>query len=314
MKSSLAPALSPCAPLHATGPDARQRTAWGMIAVFCVLWSSAFAAAKMALEDCPPLILLTIRFLVAGALMMIIAVFTGGMKRGPRRMGWRDFGCLVVLGVCNNALYLGLSWIGMTTVSSAFTAVLISTNPLLTGLLAGPILGERLGWRQYAGLCLGLAGVALVLRSRFTGMHEDPHGALLVAGGLLGLVAGTLLYKRLAPRTTIWVTTGVQALAGGTVLLPFAAHYESLHHVRLTASLFWNMVYIIVGVSVGGYALWNTILKRQSATSASALHFLMPPLGLMFGWLILREPVSWLDMAGIVPIGLGIWLATRRGA
>lgn len=314
MKSSLAPALSPCAPLHATGPDARQRTAWGMIAVFCVLWSSAFAAAKMALEDCPPLILLTIRFLVAGALMMIIAVFTGGMKRGPRRMGWRDFGCLVVLGVCNNALYLGLSWIGMTTVSSAFTAVLISTNPLLTGLLAGPILGERLGWRQYAGLCLGLAGVALVLRSRFTGMHEDPHGALLVAGGLLGLVAGTLLYKRLAPRTTIWVTTGVQALAGGTVLLPFAAHYESLRHVRLTASLFWNMVYIIVGVSVGGYALWNTILKRQSATSASALHFLMPPLGLMFGWLILREPVSWLDMAGIVPIGLGIWLATRRGA
>jgi drug/metabolite transporter (DMT)-like permease len=314
MKSSLAPALSPCAPLHATGPDARQRTAWGVIAVFCVLWSSAFAAAKMALEDCPPLILLTIRFLVAGALMMIIAVFTGGMKRGPRRMGWRDFGCLVVLGVCNNALYLGLSWIGMTMVSSAFTAVLISTNPLLTGLLAGPILGERLGWRQYAGLCLGLAGVALVLRSRFTGMHEDPHGALLVAGGLLGLVAGTLLYKRLAPRTTIWVTTGVQALAGGTVLLPFAAHYESLRHVRLTASLFWNMVYIIVGVSVGGYALWNTILKRQSATSASALHFLMPPLGLMFGWLILREPVSWLDMAGIVPIGLGIWLATRRGA
>ncbi|WP_231378553.1 DMT family transporter [Bordetella sp. FB-8] len=285
-----------------------------MIAVFCVLWSSAFAAAKMALEDCPPLILLTIRFLVAGALMMIIAVFTGGMKRGPRRMGWRDFGCLVVLGLCNNALYLGLSWIGMTTVSSAFTAVLISTNPLLTGLLAGPMLGERLGWRQYAGLCLGLAGVALVLRSRFTGMHEDPHGALLVAGGLLGLVAGTLLYKRLAPRTTIWVTTGVQALAGGTVLLPFALHYESLRHVRLTASLFCNMAYIIVGVSVGGYALWNTILKRQSATSASALHFLMPPLGLFFGWLILREPVSWLDMAGIVPIGLGIWLATRRAA
>ncbi len=314
MKSSLAPALSPGAPLHATGPDARQRTAWGMIAVFCVLWSSAFAAAKMALEDCPPLILLTIRFLVAGALMMIIAVFTGGMKRGPRRMGWRDFGCLVVLGLCNNALYLGLSWIGMTTVSSAFTAVLISTNPLLTGLLAGPMLGERLGWRQYAGLCLGLAGVALVLRSRFTGMHEDPHGALLVAGGLLGLVAGTLLYKRLAPRTTIWVTTGVQALAGGTVLLPFALHYESLRHVRLTASLFCNMAYIIVGVSVGGYALWNTILKRQSATSASALHFLMPPLGLFFGWLILREPVSWLDMAGIVPIGLGIWLATRRAA
>ena len=314
MNSSFAPALNPCAPLCGAGPDARQRTAWGMIALFCILWSSAFAAAKMALEDCPPLILLTLRFLAAGLLMMIMAAATGGLKGGLRHIGWRDFGCLLVLGLCNNALYLGLSWIGMTTVSSAFTAVLISTNPLLTGLLAGPVLGERLGWRQYVGLCLGLAGVALVLRSRFTGMHEDPHGALLVAGGLLGLVAGTLLYKRMAPKTTIWVTTGVQALAGGVMLLPFAMHYESLQHVHLTASLFWNMVYIIVGVSIGGYALWITILKRQSATSASALHFLMPPLGLLFGWLILREPVSWLDMAGIVPIGLGIWLATRRAA
>lgn len=311
---SLSPALNPAASIRGAVSGAQPRTAWGMIALFCILWSSAFAAAKIALQDCPPLMLLTIRFLIAGLLMMTVAAFTGALRGGLRRMGWRDFWCLAVLGLFNNALYLGLSWTGMTTVSSAFTAVLISTNPLLTGLLAGPVLGERLGWRQFAGLGLGLAGVALVLRSRFTGMHEDPHGALLVAGGLLGLVAGTLVYKRMAPRTTVWVTTGVQALSGGVALLPFALHYESLRHVRLTASLFWSMAYIIVGVSMGGYALWNTILKRQSATAASALHFLMPPLGLLFGWLVLREPVSWLDMAGIVPIGLGIWLATRRTA
>ena len=281
-----------------------------MIALFCLLWSSAFASAKIALHDCPPLILLTIRFLVAGLLMMITAALTGGL----RRMSWRDFWCLAVLGLFNNALYLGLSWIGLTTVSSAFTAVLISTNPLLTGLLAGPVLGERLGWRQFLGLCLGLAGVMLVLRSRLTGMHEDLHGTLLVAGGLVSLVTGTLVYKRMAPKTTVWVTTGVQALSGGLAVLPFAVHYESLRHVHLTLALFLSMAYTIVAVSMGGYALWVTILKRRSATSASALHFLMPPLGLLFGWLALGEPVSWLDMAGILPIGLGIWLATRRAA
>ena len=81
----------------------------------------------------------------------------------------------------------------MTRVSSAFTAVLISTNPLLIGVLAGPVLGERLSWRKLLGLLLGLAGVAVVLRSRLSGMQEDAHGTLLVVGGLIALVAGTLL-------------------------------------------------------------------------------------------------------------------------
>ncbi len=290
--------------------DARPGISWAPIAAFCLLWSSAFAAAKIAVRDCPPLTLLTIRFLIAGALMLALAAASGRWKLPAGR----DLASLVLLGVLNNSLYLGLSWSGMTTVSSAFTAVLISTNPLLIGVLAGPVLGERLGWRKLAGLCLGLAGVALVLRSRLSGMQEDLHGTLLVTGGLVALVAGTLLYKRLKPSSGLWTSTGIQSLAGAVALLPFALANESLGDARMTASLFWSMAYMIVAVSMGGYYLWFMILGRASATSASALHFLMPPLGLLFGWLVLGEAVSWLDLLGIVPIAFGIWLATRRTA
>lgn len=281
---------------------------WAPIAAFCFLWSSAFAAAKIAVRDCPPLTLLTIRFVIAGALMLGLAAASGRWKMPSAR----DLAALILLGALNNALYLGLSWSGMTTVSSAFTAVLISTNPLLIGVLAGPVLGERLGWRKLLGLCLGLAGVALVLRSRLSGMQEDLHGTLLVTGGLVALVAGTLLYKRLKPSSGLWTSTGIQSLAGAAVLLPFALMHESIGDARLTASLFWSMAYMIVAVSMGGYYLWFMILGRASATAASALHFLMPPLGLLFGWLVLGEHVSWLDLLGIVPIAFGIWLATRR--
>jgi len=280
------------------------------IAAFCFLWSSAFAAAKIAVRDCPPLTLLTIRFLIAGALMLGLAAASGRWKLPSGR----DLAALVLLGALNNALYLGLSWSGMTTVSSAFTAVLISTNPLLIGVLAGPLLGERLSWRKLLGLCLGLAGVALVLRSRLTGMQEDLHGTLLVTGGLVALVAGTLLYKMLKPTSGLWTSTGIQSLAGAAALLPFALATENLGDASLTSSLIWSMAYMIVAVSMGGYYLWFMILGRASATSASALHFLMPPLGLLFGWVVLREPVSWLDLLGIVPIAFGIWLATRRTA
>lgn len=281
--------------------------AWGPIALFCLLWSSAFAAAKIALRDCPPLTLLSVRFFTAAALMIGLAWMTGGL----RRLHWRQWAMLAALGVLNNAVYLGLSWTGMMTVSSAFAAVIVSTNPLLIGALAGPLLGEPVGWRRVAGLCLGLAGVALVLRSRLSGGHEDVHGTLLVVAALGALVAGTLLYKRHTPASNIWLATGVQSLAGGLALLPFAWVYEAHLPITYTASLFWSMAYMIVAVSIGGFGLWFLILARSSATAASALHFLMPPLGLLFGWLVLAEPVAVMDLVGIVPIALGIWMATR---
>jgi drug/metabolite transporter (DMT)-like permease len=300
------PHLMSVAPVASTASP----VAWGPIALFCLLWSSSFVAAKIALQDCPPLTLLAARFLIAAILMLGLARATHGLHR----LRWRQAGWLFLLGVLNNAVYLGLTWIGMTTVSSAFAAVIISTNPLLIGALAGPLLGERVGWRKVAGLCSGLAGVALVLRSRLAGMHEDVHGTLLVVAGLAALVAGTLLYKRHAPKLNIWLGTGMQSLAGGIVLLPFAWIYEAHLPVHFTAPLFWSMAYMIVGVSIGGFGLWFMILARSSATAASALHFLMPPLGLMFGWAVLAEPVAAMDLIGIAPIAVGIWMATRSAA
>jgi drug/metabolite transporter (DMT)-like permease len=287
-----------------------RHTTWGFIALFCVLWSSAFSAAKIALRDCPPLTLLTIRFFIAGLLMLAWAV---AVERPPR-MRLRELAQLALLGVLNSGLYLGLSWSGMATVSSAFAAILISTNPLLTGVLAGWVLGERLNARKLLGLSLGLAGVAIVLRSRLSlngGIHEDFRGTLLVAGGLFSLVAGTLAFKRLKPSAPLWTATGVQSMAAGVAVLPFAWHKESITQLHLTHGLLWSMCYSIIAVSIGGYALWFTILSRNSATAASALHFLMPPLGLFFGWLVLGEMVSWPDMLGIAPIAVGIWLVTR---
>jgi drug/metabolite transporter (DMT)-like permease len=172
-------------------PLAGRLSGLAMIALFCLIWSSAFAAAKFALPHAPPLLLLASRFVVAGLLLLGLAT-AAGRYRLPNRT---TLAKLVVLGGLNSALYLGLSFSGMQTVSSAFTAVLISANPLLTALLAAPLLGERLTAPKLGGLLLGMLGVAIVLRSRLAGGTEDWHGTLLVLAGLLSLVAGTVLFK-----------------------------------------------------------------------------------------------------------------------
>lgn len=279
-----------------------------LVALFCLLWSSAFAPAKIAIADAPPLFLLWLRFLAAGALCLVIA-WRAGEGRLPRGRDLLVFG---LLGLLNNGIYLGLSWSGMATVSSGFAAVLISANPLLTAIAAGPLLGERLGPRKVLGLLLGLAGVAIVLRSRLGGGLEDPAGTLMVAGGLLSLVAGTVLYKRLAPASVgPWTGNGLQALSAGIALLPVSLLIEDMATIRVTPSLVLSLGWMIFGVSIGGYMLWFRLLARHSATVASSLHFLMPPLGLGFGWILAGEAVPALDLLGIVPIALGIALVTR---
>src|SRR5712691_6290354 len=82
-----------------------------LIAAFCLLWSAAFAVSKIALIDCPPLLLLTFRFLIAG----VITLAGAAMCRREWRLGWRDLLVLAGIGIANNALYLGFSYSGMHT-------------------------------------------------------------------------------------------------------------------------------------------------------------------------------------------------------
>src|SRR5579862_6903766 len=118
-----------------------------MVGAFCLLWASAFSLAKLAIADCPPLLLLMTRFLLAGVLMLGAAAACG-MKLKLSRRDWLIF---AVLGIANQAAYLGLSYVGIRTVSSGLVALVISSNPVLTAIMAAAFLGERMTWRKAAG-------------------------------------------------------------------------------------------------------------------------------------------------------------------
>jgi drug/metabolite transporter (DMT)-like permease len=278
-----------------------------LVAAFCLLWSSAFSVAKIALADAPPLLLLTLRFLLAAVVVFALAASQGSNWR----LGRRDLASLVVIGIANNALYLGLNYVGMRTVSSGLTALMASANPVLTSLLAAVLLGERMSWRKAAGLALGVGGVAFIVDNRIVAGTESLTGVLFVIGGLVSLVAGTILFKRLAPKGGLLLTNGVQNLSAALALAPFALGFESVAEIVPTWRLAAALTYLALLGSVCAYLIWLHLLKVAGATVASSYHFLMPPLGLLFGWLLLGEHAAASDFVGIVPIALGIYLVTH---
>jgi drug/metabolite transporter (DMT)-like permease len=184
---SLAPSISV--------PRSRFNTLPLAIGVFCLLWSYAFVAGKIGVTHCPPLILLAARFSLAGILILGATAI-----RGDWSLSWRDVLVFAVLGIANNALYLGLGYTGLQSVSAGLGGLIVSANPVFTAALAALLLGEGMTWRKASGLLLGIIGVTLIVWHRLSVGTDSLHGILFTLASLASIVAGTILFKLLAPR------------------------------------------------------------------------------------------------------------------
>src|SRR6476469_2866881 len=214
------------------------------IGVFCLLWSFAFVAGKIGVTDCPPLILLAARFSLAGILILGITALRG---EAWSSLSWRDAGIFAVLGVANNALYLGLGYTGLQTVSAGLGGLIVSANPVFTAVLAALFLNEALTWRKVVGLLLGIIGVGFIVWHRMSAGTDSWHGILFTLASLASIVAGTILFKVLAPKGSLWIGNGIQNLAGGIVLLPFAFTLSSISDIVPSARLLGAFAFLVLG-------------------------------------------------------------------
>jgi drug/metabolite transporter (DMT)-like permease len=202
----------------------------------------------------------------------------------------------------------------LKSVSAGLGGLIVSANPVFTAVLAALLLNEQLTWRKVAGLVLGVIGVGLIVWHRLSAGTDSLHGILFTFASLASIVTGTILFKLLAPKGSLWIGNGVQNLAAGIVLAPVALTLSSPSDIVPNVQLLGAFAYLTLGGSMLAYVLWFHLLRACGATAASAYHFLMPPLGMLFAWIVLGEHVAFRDLLGIVPVALGIYLVTRPAA
>jgi len=274
--------------------------------LFSFLWASAFIVIKFGLRSSPPFFLMGFRFLFAGSTLLIFAQIRGHPLPGSRR----DWLQLTVLGLLNNAAYLGLSAVALRHLSGGMGAVLASTNPLMLAAVAAFFLKERLGLTKVVGLVVAFVCVVAIMYSRL-GTGDDPSSmALLLLANAL-LVIGTVLFKHWSPRQNLTVINGTQLLIASVALLLPSLLWEPVASVRWNLNFLGAIAYLSFAVSCGAMMIWFFLLRSGDASKASAFFFLNPVIGLFLGALLLNEPLRVVDFLGTAGVALGIYLVQR---
>lgn len=274
--------------------------------LFSLLWAAAFDAVKISQRGLPPLFLMGSRFLLAGGVLLLIALATG--RRLPRAgAGWAK---LATLGVLNYGLYLGISSLALEHVSGGLAAVLASTNPLMLAAVAPVLLAERIGRLRLAGMVIAFVSVVVIMAGRL-GAHDTPLGILLILLANVFLTAGTVLFKRWQPAEHLTVVNGVQLLAASAAVLAPSLLFENLAGIHLAADVLVAFGFLVVGVSLGAMTIWFFMLRSGDAARASSYFFLNPVFGLLLGALLLSEPLHLLDFAGAGGVAAGLYLVNR---
>jgi drug/metabolite transporter (DMT)-like permease len=274
---------------------------------FVLLWSSSFIASRIGLRHLSPLLFIAVRMCLCAAVLVAVML---ALRRpwGVLRKVWLH---CAVAGVLMNAVLLCAAHVAMTRVPAAPIALIQTLNPLLTAVLAWPVLGERLRPVQWFGLLLGATGVVLIVGMAALHSRVELNMLLLTVLGVVALCGGTLYFGRFCRGVPLLEGTTVQFLAASAACLAAMAAFETpqADWTRGTvAAVAWNAAF----VSLGGMVLYFVMLRRGTAARATANFYLMPGTVALLAWALLGEALAPLTVVGLLVSSLGCWLMGSR--
>lgn len=268
---------------------------------FALIWSSAFTSARIIVLQAPPLTISSLRFAVAGIIAISIAYALGQRIRLDRK-NWR---AVIIFGICQNALYLGLFFMAMTRIEASLASIIASAMPLIVGLASALFLGERLGKLGWVGLIAGFAGVALIMGARMSD-GIDIIGIILCLIGVTALAVAALTVRSTSAKGNVLMVVGLQMLVGSVVLLIPALLLET-PTFTWTGSLLAAFSYTVLMPGIVATIIWFLLVERIGATRASTFHFLNPFFGVAIAAVILGEQLTRTDIFGVLIVMAGIF-------
>jgi drug/metabolite transporter (DMT)-like permease len=283
---------------------------WSRLAppLFVVLWSTGFIGAKLGVPYAEPFTFLCLRFVFVLALMVPLALLLHVRWPASHRQAAHIAmsGALIhggYLAGCFAAVYHGMP--------AGMIALVVGLQPIVTGLAASPILGERVTKLQWLGLALGFGGVILVMWDKLTleGLSAVSIAWSVVA--LASMTCGTVYQKRYCPSFDLRAGSIIQFSAALLMLAPLAFLTES-RDVVWSGEFAFALAWLVLVLSIGAISLLYHLIEHGEATRVASLFYLTPPTTAAMAYFLFGETLSALALVGMVVGVAGVALATRQ--
>ena len=294
-----------------------------LIAAFAavyIFWGSTYLAIKYAIETLPPFLMAGSRFLIAGSILYVWARLSKDYEK-PTFAHWRTsfiVGTLLLLGGNGCVVF------AEHHISSSLAALLVATEPfwivLLTWLWLG---GIRPNWKVALGLLVGFVGVYLLIGGQSsTTTVADANGsgqllgAFLVIFGAFCWALGSIYGVRATTPKSSLLTSGMQMLSGGFVLLlvgTLTGEWSKFNIADVSTNSWLAFVYLIIFGSLVGFTAYSWLLKNAQPAMVATYAYINPVVAVLLGWLIAGESFTVQMLVGASVIVGSVVLITSQG-
>ncbi len=274
--------------------------------LFVLLWSTGFLGAKFGMPHAEPFTFLGYRFILTSALFaVVLLVMRVRIPKDPKT--WMH---AAVVGILMHGIYLGGVFYAVHNgTSGGIAALIVGVQPVLTAVLAGLLLSERLSARAWFGLVLGFAGITMVVWQQ-TGDTGGIRGILSCVASLIGITLATLYQKRFAGAIDLRVGSTIQFAAAAVLMWVFAFSTESMV-VDWNQESILAMAWLVIVLSFGAVTLLYVLIRRGAASKVASLFYLVPPVVAVETYFLFGETLSVLSLVGMGAAMLGVALVTR---
>ncbi|MEW9834171.1 DMT family transporter [Mesorhizobium marinum] len=278
-------------------------------AAFVFLWATGFIGARYAMPWAEPFTFLAARFAIAFALLAAAALLWRSA-----RFGTRDTLMAGIAGMLMHGVYLGgVFWAIRHGMPAGLSALIVGLQPLITAVLAGSLLGERILPRHWAGLAAGFAGVVVVLAPKLGAIGGGVTVATLAACfvAVAGMSAGTIWQKKFLSGSDLLAGTCWQYAGAALMMTVFSFAFET-RSVTLNGELVFAMAWLVLVLSIGAIGLLMVMIRDGEMSKVASLFYLVPAVTALIAWALFGEELSLVQIAGMALATFGVALATQR--
>ena len=275
--------------------------------IFVLLWSSAFITTKPIIDNSDPFTALAFRFLFVGLGFLSFSIYLKQSILIKKRYLIES----IFSGILFHGLYLGGVFysisIGMPT---SLAALIVTLQPILTNILSGPYLNEKITLKQWIGGFLGFVGALLVLGIDI-GSGIPLLGLIATLIALLSITFSTIWQKKLSTNLPLSVNNFYQAI-GGCLFHILIIFFFIDPYIDFNKTFLLAMSHQIFLVSFGAFTILMFLIKKNSASKTVSVFFLIPATSALMAWFFLNENLTNLDIIGFMITSIGVYIATRN--